>query len=339
MVDYYKLLGIAPDAIQEEIHKAYRDKSKQYHPDKVATLGVEIKQIASSKMLLINDAYRTLGNSALRLEHDAKLLNRNMDSFYIVCRKCGHSFSVDISSEAPQVCVICNEEIGAPSFAHDRTEFDWKGALAFLQKSHEQEHGRDLPSSMHVKLDGLFFTLDRFVDGRFCFFTHFKLMHQQLGILLPRFANDWDSNCDAGFTVFSSDVEETAEALGQLEKYFTRNECEFYINSGERKNGFNDPNVVLISAILDVAFPTAVKLWKKSDMNLLKVKWNYTGDWKSRINKLYDMIYGKIRQGHRNEEPEQTASMVMKKTVGEIRSSLQDCLYKLREQFPDETED
>ncbi len=336
MVDYYKLLGIAPDAIQEEIHRAYRLKSKQYHPDKVVLLGEELQQIASSKMLLINDAYRTLGNSALRLEHDAKLLNHSFESFFIVCRKCGQSFSVDTSQDAPKRCEVCGEDIGAPSFAKKSTEFNWHGALEFLKKSHEQEHGRDLPSSMHVKLDGLFFTLDRFADGRFCLFTHFKLMHQQLGILLPRYANDWDSNCDAGFTIFTPDVAATASELSLLEKYFTRDECEFYLNTGERKTGFSDPNVVMISGILDVSIPTAIKTWRDAGMNLLTVKWTYDGDWHGRMDALYDMTYGSIRQQTRNAEKEKTTNYVLKKTVGEIRASLNECLEKINDQFPRE---
>ena len=41
----------------EEIKKAFRTLSMQYHPDKVAHLGEEFKRVAEEKMKEINGAY------------------------------------------------------------------------------------------------------------------------------------------------------------------------------------------------------------------------------------------------------------------------------------------
>lgn len=54
--DAYKVLGISPDATDEEVRKAYRDLVKQNHPDRVATLGEDIKVAAQRKMQEINEA-------------------------------------------------------------------------------------------------------------------------------------------------------------------------------------------------------------------------------------------------------------------------------------------
>ncbi|HPC26234.1 MAG TPA: DnaJ domain-containing protein [Paludibacteraceae bacterium] len=40
--------------------KAYREMAKKYHPDKVNTLGEDIKKIATEKFRSINEAYEVL---------------------------------------------------------------------------------------------------------------------------------------------------------------------------------------------------------------------------------------------------------------------------------------
>jgi molecular chaperone DnaJ len=58
MSDPYKLLGIAPDATDEEVKSAYRELAKKYHPDNY--VGNPIADLASEKMKEINEAYDTV---------------------------------------------------------------------------------------------------------------------------------------------------------------------------------------------------------------------------------------------------------------------------------------
>ncbi len=56
----YKILGITPDATDEEVKKAFREMAKKFHPDKVSHLGEDVKKAAEEKFRNINQAYETI---------------------------------------------------------------------------------------------------------------------------------------------------------------------------------------------------------------------------------------------------------------------------------------
>jgi len=56
----FKVLGVAPGASREEIKAAYYRMAQQYHPDKVATLAPEFRELAERRMKEINTAYDEL---------------------------------------------------------------------------------------------------------------------------------------------------------------------------------------------------------------------------------------------------------------------------------------
>ena len=45
----YQVLGISPDATDDEVRKAYRQMALKHHPDKVATLGEDVRKAAEQK--------------------------------------------------------------------------------------------------------------------------------------------------------------------------------------------------------------------------------------------------------------------------------------------------
>lgn len=56
----YEILGVKPGAGPDEIRAAYRHAAQAYHPDKVAHLGPELRELAQKKFVEIQEAYHLL---------------------------------------------------------------------------------------------------------------------------------------------------------------------------------------------------------------------------------------------------------------------------------------
>src|SRR5207247_6072926 len=65
--DYYALLGVARDAGEADIKKAYRRLAMQYHPDRVAAAE---KTAAEEKFKEITEAYEVLRDPDKRAAYD-----------------------------------------------------------------------------------------------------------------------------------------------------------------------------------------------------------------------------------------------------------------------------
>ena len=56
----YNVLGVSSDSPNQEIKKAYRKMANKYHPDKIAHLGDEFKDIAQEKFKSVSEAYQKI---------------------------------------------------------------------------------------------------------------------------------------------------------------------------------------------------------------------------------------------------------------------------------------
>jgi hypothetical protein len=54
---WHEVLGVARSATHAEVAAAYRARISEYHPDKVAKMGIEIRAVAERKSKQINIAY------------------------------------------------------------------------------------------------------------------------------------------------------------------------------------------------------------------------------------------------------------------------------------------
>ena len=68
--DCYKILGVEKNATLEEITKAYRQRAKEYHPDRVHNLGEKIRYVAGREFERIQHAYKSLSQHKTQPEVD-----------------------------------------------------------------------------------------------------------------------------------------------------------------------------------------------------------------------------------------------------------------------------
>ena len=66
--DYYGILGVSPDASEEEIKKAYRSLAKRYHPDRNRG-----NPASEERLKEINEAYDILGDKEKRTLYDLQV--------------------------------------------------------------------------------------------------------------------------------------------------------------------------------------------------------------------------------------------------------------------------
>jgi curved DNA-binding protein CbpA len=66
MKDYYRILGITPEADPKAIKAAYRQLARKYHPD------TQTDESSEEKMKQINEAYAVLSDAKQRAKYDRR---------------------------------------------------------------------------------------------------------------------------------------------------------------------------------------------------------------------------------------------------------------------------
>jgi curved DNA-binding protein CbpA len=70
-ISYYEILGVSVNSTADEIKKAYRDKSKLYHPDKHQN--DPLYELALEKQKKLNEAYEVLSDQIKKQAYDEEI--------------------------------------------------------------------------------------------------------------------------------------------------------------------------------------------------------------------------------------------------------------------------
>ena len=58
--DPYAVLGISPEASNDEVEQAWRRRMQEYHPDRVANAAAELRELAERRAREANAAWETI---------------------------------------------------------------------------------------------------------------------------------------------------------------------------------------------------------------------------------------------------------------------------------------
>lgn len=72
---HYEVLGVAPDASAEEIHRAWREKVKRLHPDAHPNAPKAVRERLNRRVADVNAAYEALRDPVTRAAYDRSLRN------------------------------------------------------------------------------------------------------------------------------------------------------------------------------------------------------------------------------------------------------------------------
>lgn len=119
MLNYYQVLECENFTEPENVKKAYRNKCREYHPDRLSTLGGKLRDLAESEMMIINKAYDILSDPGRKSKFDEWLKKATLGNVLAPCRRCGVHYASADPDNPGDVCPICiqhserNREIAA----------------------------------------------------------------------------------------------------------------------------------------------------------------------------------------------------------------------------------
>ncbi|MGA1873084.1 MAG: DnaJ domain-containing protein [Thermoplasmatota archaeon] len=141
-VDYYHLLGVAPNATRKEIKLAYRRMAEVYHPDKLRHLPAKVRKEGEDIMRLLNEAKSVLLDPDKRYLYDYRVGNAGSREDAIIVQEFDQAVAYEpesyIALEKEEVASMMSRVLSGLRDAFSRDK-DFQSKIAMAQEIVEAE--------------------------------------------------------------------------------------------------------------------------------------------------------------------------------------------------------
>jgi curved DNA-binding protein len=158
--DYYKVLGVAKDASQEEIKKQYRKQAVKYHPDKN-----QGNKQAEERFKDIGEAYEVLSDPAKRKKYDR--LGSNWKQYEQSGPQGGADFSQWAQQQGGrgrQSRTYSEEDFGGSDFSDFFNSFFGGGGGRGRRTESAPQKGQDYEAKIVITLEEAYHGVERMIS-------------------------------------------------------------------------------------------------------------------------------------------------------------------------------
>ena len=139
--DLFKILGIGRDASTEDVHKAFRARAKQFHPDKLKNYPAEVQKRGADIYRRLVDGYRVLADPRQRAQYlediqDPEKLKQRIEAEHKAQAEADHEASLQIAKSS-EVAEAKKPERKAPPPSPEETLFQEAKAALRTEKLEE----------------------------------------------------------------------------------------------------------------------------------------------------------------------------------------------------------
>jgi hypothetical protein len=166
---YYDILGIEPNATLSDISQAYREKSKEYHPDsKNVRTGKIEKDFATERFKELSEAHEIFSNSEARYTYDHEGIKLARDVLRVQQQMISHIDGINLHIKAFEEKINNLATIDELEKAAAENYEYYKAHMAFIMNLDIKEQLKTAVLTINYKLTEKMYDLSKYVQAWQC---------------------------------------------------------------------------------------------------------------------------------------------------------------------------